>query len=312
MPLEQLESRLSRLQEQLAAHAADHPSEATVEPVVAELKRLRDVEPGTLDYEAGIQVAAREFRESKQALLGGPYRAWLVELANPTDETLRQWRVRVFAQCQQWLLSLGGATTAYLGELLFGAVIMLVSIFFFLIDGPGMSETIMRLLPMDRRYQRELVDEFDRISRAVVMATLLSAVAQGLLAGLGFWFIGVGAVFLLTLLAMVLALVPFIGAAAVWVPACFWLYLVQGRLAAAIVLAVYGVAIVSMADNVIKPMVLRGESNLHPLLALLSVLGGAQVLGPIGILVGPMVVVFLQTLLNILRRELLTLETTSS
>jgi predicted PurR-regulated permease PerM len=77
-------------------------------------------------------------------------------------------------------------------------------------------------------------------------------------------------------------------------------------------LAVYGTLVVSMADNVVKPLVLRGGSKLHPLLALLSVLGGAQVLGPIGILVGPMVVAFLQTLLNILHRELMALETTTT
>jgi len=80
---------------------------------------------------------------------------------------------------------------------------------------------------------------------------------------------------------------------------------------AAGLLAAYGAGIVSLADNVIKPMVLHGQSNLHPLLALLSVLGGVQALGPIGVLVGPMVVVFLQTLLNILQRELISIEQSS-
>jgi hypothetical protein len=73
-------------------------------------------------------------------------------------------------------------------------------------------------------------------------------------------------------------------------------------------LAIYCAGIVSTADNFIKPAVLHGQSRLHPLLALLSVLGGVKTLGPIGILVGPMVVVFLQTLLNILHRELVQLE----
>ena len=63
-----------------------------------------------------------------------------------------------------------------------------------------------------------------------------------------------------------------------------------------------------MADNVIKPWILHGQSNLHPLLALLSVIGGVAVLGPIGILVGPMIVVFLQTSLKILRREMQLME----
>jgi len=100
-----------------------------------------------------------------------------------------------------------------------------------------------------------------------------------------------------------MALVPFVGAAAVWVPCCIWLYM-TGHHLAAILLAVYGVLIVSMADNVIKPLVLHGQSGLHPLVALLTILGGVTALGPIGILVGPMLVAFLQALLNMLNAEL--------
>jgi predicted PurR-regulated permease PerM len=98
-------------------------------------------------------------------------------------------------------------------------------------------------------------------------------------------------------------MVPFIGAAAVWVFVCLYLFYV-GSTTAAIVLAIYCVTVVSMIDNLIKPMVLHGQANLHPLLALLSVIGGIQTLGPIGILVGPMLVAFLQALLNMLNKEL--------
>jgi predicted PurR-regulated permease PerM len=175
-----------------------------------------------------------------------------------------------------------------------------------------MIRTFMRLSPLDDSHERELIDEFDRISRAVVLATILSAVIQGLLAGIGFWIAGVGAIFLLTMLTIVFAMVPFVGAASVWFPACLWLYFSEGRPMAAILLGIYGAVIVSTSDNFIKPLVLAGQSNLHPLLALLSVLGGVQALGPIGILVGPMVVVFLQTLLNILQREMIFLEQKNS
>ena len=71
----------------------------------------------------------------------------------------------------------------------------------------------------------------------------------------------------------------------IWVPACLWLHFYQGETLAAVLLAIYCAAVVSMADNVIKPIVLHGRANLHPLLALLSVLGGVQALGPIGIFV---------------------------
>ena len=109
---------------------------------------------------------------------------------------------------------------------------------------------------------------------------------------------------MLTVLSAVLAMVPFVGAASVWVPCSLYLYFFDNNLTAAIGLAIYGVAVISMADNIIKPLVLHGQSNIHPLLALLSVLGGVATLGPIGILVGPMVVAFLQTMLKILQREM--------
>jgi predicted PurR-regulated permease PerM len=94
-----------------------------------------------------------------------------------------------------------------------------------------------------------------------------------------------------------------VGATIVWAPVCLWLYAVEGRTVAAVLLAAYCIAVVSMVDNLVKPAVLHGRSNLHPLLALLSVLGGVQALGPIGIVVGPMVVAFLQTLLNMVHAE---------
>jgi predicted PurR-regulated permease PerM len=159
-------------------------------------------------------------------------------------------------------------------------------------------------LPLEEGYVRELIEEFDSLSRAVVLATLISALVQGILAGFGFWVAGVGAVFLLMLLTILCALIPFIGAATVWICVCLWLVFYEDRWLAASLLAVYGTAIVSMSDNVVKPLILHGRSNLHPLLALLSILGGVQALGPIGILIGPMIVAFLQTLLKILHREL--------
>ena len=199
-------------------------------------------------------------------------------------------------------LALGGVQ-ALVGSLI-GLAIMVLALYYFFADGPGMIATLMKLSPLDDNYERELLDKFSDISRAVVVATLLSALVQGILAGVGYFFAGVSQIFFLSALTMLLALVPFIGAAAVWVPVCAWIFLYEQRTWPAVLLAVYCVAIVSMVDNVIKPLVLRDRSNLHPLLALLSVIGGVQALGPIGILVGPMLVALLQSLLVMLNKEL--------
>ena len=249
-----------------------------------------------------IDVKYQTFRTE---LLGGVPWAALTELANPSREQVQQLQHSVSTYVRGWLASLTGQTAALLGRLCLGLGIMVLGIYYFLIDGPQMIRAVMRLSPLDDRYEEELVREFDKVSRAVVLATLLSAVAQGLLAGIGYFFTGLTeSLFLLTVLTALLALVPFVGAAAIWVPCCFYLAFVQGEVWRAIFLATYGFAVVSMADNIIKPLVLHGQSKLHPLLALLSVLGGVQALGPVGILVGPMVVSFLQALLNMLHKEL--------
>jgi predicted PurR-regulated permease PerM len=282
---------------------------ATAATLSAEERSLAEMpEDVAVREEDALLAADAEFREFKRNLLGGTYRAWLTEWANPSEDQIEQLRSSVMAAVGP-VLSIGGDTLLLIAKIGFGTLIMMVALFFLLAEGPPMLEATIKILPLEEHYIRELAAEFDRACRAIVSATLLSALAQGLLAGIGFYFCGLSSsVALLTLLTMVLALVPFTGAAAVWIPVSLWLYFYQGSLASAVGLALYGTLVISASDNVIKPIVLHGQSNLHPLLALLSVLGGIQALGPIGIVVGPMVVVFLQTLLKILQRELMSLD----
>jgi predicted PurR-regulated permease PerM len=212
-------------------------------------------------------------------------------------------------------IAVTGAQTVL--KFVFGLAIMVLALYYFLADGPRMLANLMKMSPLDDEYERELLDKFASVSRAVVVASLASAVAQGLLAGIGYYFaLNPGApIFLLTMVSMVLAIVPFAGAAAVWIPTAIYIALYQeidgqiipGDTFTAIMLAIYGTCVVSAIDNVIKPLVLHGQSNLHPLVALISILGGVQTLGPIGILVGPMLVAFIQALLNMVNKELVRL-----
>jgi predicted PurR-regulated permease PerM len=269
---------------------SDEPQRAAAEPLDA-LKEPVDALKST-------------YYEFKDQVVGGPMLENLRIWANPTPDDIARARSSFVDWLQSYALQTGTFLGGFLANFVIGLAVLVISLYYFLADGPAMIATIMRLLPLDDRYERQLVDEFDRISRAVVLATLLSALVQGLLAGLGFFIFGPGAVFLLTVVTMLMALVPFVGAAAVWGTCSVWLLLYEEKIGAAIGLAIYGICIISMADNVIKPIVLHGQSKLHPLLALLSVLGGVRALGPIGIFVGPMAVAFLQALLNILNTEL--------
>ncbi len=283
---------------------------AAIPPASPEAGRSRN--QAIVNYHEKINQTVIHFNLFESELLGGKAKAWLIKLVNPSDEESESYANSVVGFLQNKLLELTGAGVSYAGNLLVGAAIMVIGLYFFLLDGPRLIEAFKGLSPIDDEHEQELVAEFGTVSRAVVVATLASALAQGLLAGIGFYFTGFDSVFLLTVISAMLAMVPFVGAAAVWIPCCFYLLFFDNNITAAIGLGIYGVAIISMADNVIKPYILHGQSNIHPLFALLSVLGGVSTLGPIGIVIGPMVVAFLQTLLKILQREMTHLDQITS
>ncbi|MEZ6135148.1 MAG: AI-2E family transporter [Pirellulaceae bacterium] len=267
-------------------------------------------EPNDVEFAAtklAVDLKSR-FGELKTGLLGGSFMSLARRYANPTAQQVEEATQGALAYVRPKLLSITGATGSFVIRMIFGSVILIVATFFFLYDGPSMVKSVMFLSPLDDAYEQELLLEFDRISRAVVLATLLSAIVQGLTAGIGYFVAGMDYLVLLIMLTTVFAMVPFVGPAVVWVPVCLYLALYEQQYWTAGLLAAWGVLVVGTVDNVVKAFVLHGQSQLHPLLALLSVLGGVQTLGPIGIVVGPMVVTMLQTLLSILQRELVHFE----
>lgn len=287
----------------LQGEAAAMPAgEAAGERIPGELEQPGDKQPA----QPGEQVPAPD--EAPKGMVFEPQglgRALAaagarIGLNLSADELQRSINQRL----QQWLTPLALGTTQWLLGMVVNFFIMAIALYYFLADGPEIVATIMRLSPLDDEYERQLIAQFDSLTRAVVLATLLSALAQGLLAGAGYFVAGVGSVALLTVATALMAMVPFVGATIVWAPVCLYVYFYEGRHVAGIVLAVYSMVVVSSIDNVIKPLVLRGGANLHPLLALLSVMGGVQVLGAIGLFVGPMVVAFLQTLLTMFHVEM--------
>ncbi|MBI84328.1 MAG: hypothetical protein CMJ81_14105 [Planctomycetaceae bacterium] len=280
--------------------------QSTKEQLLGAIEKLSPAKASELNfrqYSETILEFQLAFQKYRHQFLGGPLNAWIKETVNPSEEQYRELQRWLFREAKRMLLSITGTGAAIVSSLIFNLTIMILAVYYFLADGPKLIRAGMRLSPLDDRYEAELLQEFDTSCRAVVLATLLTAIVQGLLAGIGYYLCGLESVFLLTMLTMVMALVPFVGAATIWVPACLWLF-IDGNPYQSVFLLVYGFLIVSMADNVVKPYVLHGQSKLHPLLALLSVIGGVQVLGPLGILVGPMLVTFLQALLNMLHGEL--------
>lgn len=256
------------------------------------------------EYHSALQRTHLAFQNFRQQRLGDPLRAWFLNFLNPSDAEISQLHASAMEYVTRNLKEITIPTTQVLTDLMIAGGVMILGVFYFFADGPHMVTTMMQLWPLEQRYQRQLLEQFDQMSRVVVVANLVNAVAHGIAAAIGYYFAGVESWILLSTITMGLSLLPFIGAASVWTPCCVWLWLYDERVGAAIFLFIYGSTILNLVDYGLRPWLLHGQANIHPLLAFMSILGGVQTLGPIGILVGPMIVVFLQTLLTMLQAEL--------
>jgi len=199
--------------------------------------------------------------------------------------------------------SLMASTVGSLVAILVALGVFLVALFYFLADGPRLIETIQTLVPVQKQHQQQLFEQFATAVRGVVLATLLAAMAQGLATAVGAWFAGVGGFFIILVIATIAALIPLFGTGLIWWPCVLWLG-IKGHWGAATGLAVYGLFVVSLLDNVVRTYVLNSDMKMHPLLAFVSVLGALQVMGLWGVFIGPIVASCLSAMTLIFHKEL--------
>ncbi len=195
------------------------------------------------------------------------------------------------------------STTALL---LIGLTIYLIALYYFLADGPALLASAEQLIPVHVDYQRELLSEFAKAVRSVVLATFMAAIAQGLATTVALELFGFGHLFAILILSTIFSLIPLAGAWLVWAPFAISLF-ASGHWIQGLVLTSYGIVVVGLLDNVVRAYVLNTDTKLHPLLALVSVLGGIQTLGLWGVFIGPIVASCLYALVRIFNTELFAL-----
>lgn len=185
---------------------------------------------------------------------------------------------------------------------LFSFILLLLTIFYLLKDGEKWKETILQLSPLSKTADEKIINRFDQTINGVIKGYLLIALIQGTLMGIGLTIFHVPNPAIWAVIAGLASIVPPLGTAVVSVPAVIFLF-ATGHTGFAVGLLVWAILIVGMGDNLLNPYIVGHKIKIPPFLILFSVLGGIALLGPVGILIGPLTVSLLYTLTDIYQSE---------
>lgn len=177
-------------------------------------------------------------------------------------------------------------------------VIVLLTSFFFLRDGPEICYRLRRLVPMDPQHQERLFQNVVNAVVAVVHGCLVVAMIQGLLAGLAYWAVGVPYAILWGVVTAFAALLPLGGTTLVTVPITIYMFL-DGQIVRGVLLLIWSLGVVGTVDNILKPLFIGTRLKLPVLLLFFGILGGLTVFGALGFILGPVLFALLAALLDL-------------
>jgi predicted PurR-regulated permease PerM len=195
-----------------------------------------------------------------------------------------------------------GAFVADLLSMLGTLVAILFALFFMLRDGETMARHVRDRLPLSADESERLMTETRDLVMASFGAGLTVAVTQGLIGGVVFWLVGIGAPVFWGIVIGFCSLLPVVGATLVWVPAGLAL-LLAGEIGRGVLLMLLGVLGISLADNVLRPLLLSGRTSISGLVIFFGLLGGVAAFGFVGLVVGPIILVTTARLLEYLRHS---------
>ncbi|QXH49757.1 AI-2E family transporter [Pseudomonas fakonensis] len=166
--------------------------------------------------------------------------------------------------------------------------IMLYLLYFFLREGAELARKVRQAVPLPEQQKRRLQLKFKRVVRATVKGNLLVAITQGALGGFIFWVLGIPSALVWAVLMAFLSLLPAVGAGIVWAPVAVY-FLLTGATWQGIVLTAFGVLVIGLVDNLLRPILVGKDTRMPDYLILVSTLGGLAVFGLNGFVIGPLI-----------------------
>ncbi len=240
----------------------------------------KNIESGELDIAAYLA----QFKHSLP-----PYFQHLLDRFGMGElDSLREKIVKAAMQGSQALATQAFSFGQGTFEFVVSFFIMLYLLFFFLRDGPELARKMRTAVPLEETHKRRLQLKFNRVVRATVKGNVVVAVTQGTLGGLIFWFLDIPSALLWAVLMAFLSLLPAVGAGIVWAPVAVY-FLLSGMIWQGVVLGLFGVFVIGLVDNVLRPILVGKDTKMPDYLILVSTLGGLAVFGLNGFVIGPLI-----------------------
>ncbi|QXL83229.1 AI-2E family transporter [Comamonas sp. NLF-1-9] len=192
------------------------------------------------------------------------------------------------AQATQFLANQAVSAGSNTLEFIVNFGVMLYLLFFLLRDGPQLAARIRNAIPLDEAHKRELSAKFITVIRATVKGNVAVAATQGALGGLIFWILNIEGPVLWGVIMAFLSLLPAVGASLIWGPVALY-FLATGSTWQGITLVLYGIGVIGVVDNVLRPVLVGKDTKMPDYVVLISTLGGMALFGLTGFVIGPVI-----------------------
>jgi predicted PurR-regulated permease PerM len=245
----------------------------------------------------GISTTAGGFQKYVDSVATGK-NSYLVQTMGVDPNMVKEASVKLVSQSTDWILGFAQKVYQGVAQVLFLLFVVFFSLYYFLIGGKDLVKKIMYISPLKDSHEKLLIDKFVSISRATIRGALVIAFIQGAIGTIMLVIAGVPSAAILGVFMMFFSLIPMVGSGIVWLPAGI-IMLLLGNIWQGIFILVVGFGVISVIDNFLRPRLVGKDIQMHPLIVLFATIGGLQLFGFFGFIIGPVIMALFLTLWDI-------------
>ena len=183
-------------------------------------------------------------------------------------------------------------------NILFGILIFMFTYFFALIESSNFKNYFSVIFPFSKEHEQKFFDRFEKVTNSVLFGHFIVGIIQGIIAGIGYFILGIPNALLLTVLTLIVGVIPVIGPWLVWIPADIFLF-ANGMTEPAIGLLIFGLFVINWVDTLLRPFIVSSKAEMNSAIALIGMIGGTIAFGATGFILGPLILAYLILLVEI-------------